>query len=410
MKKRNHFSLMATCLIIFISVFSCDTAVKTKPVGNEEVLPHLLERTAGTKFTLEYEHMLTQYADLTQKIAVNKLDAQSWLQLVSLFMKEARITGEHGYYYPQALDMVEQVMQQSGLAEEHAVQAMILKAHILLAQHEFGKALPIAEKAHQLQPYNAQVYTAMIDAHVEMGQYQEAVRLADELMALRPNLMGYARVSYLRELYGDVDGAIEAMTMAVEAGYPGVEDTEWARVKLGELYERKGNWDKAEQAYLSSLAARENYAFAQGGLARVFLQQKKYAEAEKLLLTALASVPEIEFQENLYRCYRDGGQQTKAEEAYRGIMTMIQDDAAKGHHIALDYAKILFELGQDVEAALPQALNEYARRPGNAEVNTLLAKLYLAKGEKELARKYLKVARNTGVLPDEIQALSKKMG
>lgn len=408
MKKINYLILSTAFLGTFL--LGCEGVKKNNPPVRENIFPNLLERTSGTKFTLDYENSLKKYADLIRKIKLNPLDISSRLNLVALYIQEARITGEHGYYYPQALVMTEQVLQQPGLTDDNSVQAMILKAHILLAQHEFSQALPIAEKAHQLQPYNAQVFTALIDAHVELGHYQEAVRLADELMALRPNLMGYARVSYLRELYGDLDGAIEAMTMAVEAGYPGVEDTEWARVKLGELYERQGNWSKAENAYRSSLAARENYAFAQGGLAKVLLQQKKFVEAENLLLTALESVPEIEFQENLYRCYRESGQQIKAKEAYQGIITMIQDDAAKGHQVGLDYAQILFELGEDVEAALHQALSEYTRRPANAKVNTLLSKLYLAKGEKELARKYLAEAKQAGVLPSEIMELSKKLG
>ena len=36
----------------------------------------------------------------------------------------------------------------------------------------------------------------------------------------RPNLAGYARVSYVRELRGDLPGAVEAMRLAVAAGGP----------------------------------------------------------------------------------------------------------------------------------------------------------------------------------------------
>lgn len=52
-------------------------------------------------------------------------------------------------------------------------------------------------------------------------------------MSIRPDLRSYSRISYLREIYGDLDGAIEAMKLAVTAGYPGYEQTAWARLTLG---------------------------------------------------------------------------------------------------------------------------------------------------------------------------------
>jgi hypothetical protein len=45
------------------------------------------------------------------------------------------------------------------------------------------------------------------------------------MMAIRPDLRSYSRVSYLREIFGDIPGAREAMLMAIQAGYPGQEET-----------------------------------------------------------------------------------------------------------------------------------------------------------------------------------------
>ena len=57
-----------------------------------------------------------------------------------------------------------------------------------------------------------------MDALVELGEYDEAVRVSDQLQSLKPGLSSYSRVSYLRELHGDHAGAIEAMQMAANAG------------------------------------------------------------------------------------------------------------------------------------------------------------------------------------------------
>ncbi len=67
-----------------------------------------------------------------------------------------------------------------------------------------------------------------------------------------PGVASYARVSYARELMGDVPGAIKAMEAARDiAGTPA--DSAWAGYQLGELYFNQGNLDDA--AGLPTLAA-----------------------------------------------------------------------------------------------------------------------------------------------------------
>ena len=59
-----------------------------------------------------------------------------------------------------------------------------------------------------------------VDALVELGRYDEAERELQAMIDRKPNLAAYARVSYLRELRGDLEGAAEAMRFAVAAGGP----------------------------------------------------------------------------------------------------------------------------------------------------------------------------------------------
>src|SRR6185295_1404171 len=99
-----------------------------------------------------------------------------------------------------------------------------------------------------------------IDANVELGHYDEAVKNSDKMVSTRPDIRSYSRISYLREIYGDYPGAIEAMKLAVQAGYPGDESTEWARVHLGQLYENTGDLQNAEMQYQLALQERTGYA------------------------------------------------------------------------------------------------------------------------------------------------------
>ena len=72
------------------------------------------------------------------------------------------------------------------------------------------------------------------DALVELGRYTAAGAAFQRMVDIAPGLSSYARVSYLRELHGDVAGAILAMQAARDvAGTP--QDTSWSANQLGEL-------------------------------------------------------------------------------------------------------------------------------------------------------------------------------
>ena len=79
-----------------------------------------------------------------------------------------------------------------------------------------------------------------VDALVELGRYDAARAELQAMVDRRPNLSGYARVSYLRELHGDLDGAVEAMRLAVDAGGPAAENGAYVSTLLGELERRRG--------------------------------------------------------------------------------------------------------------------------------------------------------------------------
>ena len=138
-----------------------------------------------------------------------------------------------------------------------------------MSQHQFSEARDLAEKARQINPSNAYVYGVLVDANVELGNYEEAVAMSDKMQALKPSLESYSRASYLREIYGNYPGAIAAMKLAVEAGLPGSEPQCWSKNTLGHLYETTGSLKDAGIEYDEILAMRPSYAFALRGKAQV---------------------------------------------------------------------------------------------------------------------------------------------
>ena len=161
---------------------------------------------------------------LIYKVRTNPSDKRSILALGMAYIQESRISGNHSYYDNAALNLFEKILKD----EPENFEALIGKATILLSQHHFTDALPVAELAKKVSPHSATVYGLLTDVYVETGNYDKAIEMADKMTATRPDIRSYSRISYLREIFGDYKGAIDAMKMAVAAGYPGMEQTDGA--------------------------------------------------------------------------------------------------------------------------------------------------------------------------------------
>jgi tetratricopeptide (TPR) repeat protein len=87
--------------------------------------------------------------------------------------------------------------------------------------------------AIRVAPYSANPYGIEGDALLELGRYPQAFAAFQKMVDLKPNLSSYARVSYARELSGDLPGAITAMRMALDAAAGDREGYAWTAVQLG---------------------------------------------------------------------------------------------------------------------------------------------------------------------------------
>ena len=74
------------------------------------------------------------------------------------------------------------------------------------ARHDFRAGLRYGERARAAAPGVVKPYGVIVDAQVELGRYDAAERTLQRMVDLKPNLSSYARVSYFRELHGDLRG------------------------------------------------------------------------------------------------------------------------------------------------------------------------------------------------------------
>jgi tetratricopeptide (TPR) repeat protein len=334
---------------------------------------------------------------LLAKLRADPTDQKSSLLLAEAYMQEGRVTGNHPYYDAAAMQLLQEVLK----AEPESFEALCCQASLSLTQHHFSQGLALAEQAQAINPNSGYVYGLLTDANVELGHYDQAVKMADKMNQVRPDLTAYARVSYLREIHGDLPGAIQAMDMAVKAGFAGLEQTEWSRVALGHLYEVSGQLDQAQGYYQQALVLRPNYAYALAGLARVAAARHDYSTAIQDLNLARATVKDYAFTDELVDVYRLNHQPAEAAKMAQESVAMLAEAAQQandneelGHYTDRELAYAYLKTG-DLDKALEHAKIEYARRPDNIDVNETLAWVYYKRGEYAEAQKYMTVARRT---------------
>ncbi len=390
--------------IFIIALMACNTQAGVNaedPSASSNAIPGLYERTGTLATAPEWPKTKARVDELRAAIAADASATKQMLQLAIIYISEARITGEHPYYYPA----IENILNRVLAIDKNSYEATVLLASVKMSQHKFKDALAVAEKAKTLNPADAYVYAMLTDANVELGNYEEAVACSDKMQSLKPSLESYSRASYLREIYGNYKGAIQAMKMAVEAGLPGSEPQCWSMKTLGDLYLNSGDVNSAEAEFKTILNIRPSYAFAKAGLAKVEQKKGNYNAALMLLDSAAAILPEFSFHEQMADIYALQKNDARATEKYAEVEKMLKEDEASGHVVNLELAKLYLKMDR-VEDAKKYAMMEYAVRPKNIDVNNELA--WISFKEKNLiaSRSYIKVAKRTGSKDPELMQRS----
>ena len=186
------------------------------------------------------------------------------VELASAYLQKVRENGDASYYV-RAQGVLAPVLRDHPTDADALTTAGVLA----LARHDFRGALALGERARAAQPDMVDVSAVLVDADVELGRYGAAERELQSMVDRKPNLAAYARVSYLRELHGDLAGAVSAMRLAVDSGGPAQENVAYVSSLLGELERQLGHPALARRAYDRALAAVPGTPAAEQGLARL---------------------------------------------------------------------------------------------------------------------------------------------
>jgi tetratricopeptide (TPR) repeat protein len=276
--------------------------------------------------------------------------ARSANELIALglnFQQKARETGDASYYARSEAALRRALRLQPGNRE--AIGGL---GSLALSRHRFREALVLGRRARN---------DAVVgDALVELGRYEEAFAHFDRMAATKPNLAGFARVSYGRELVGDVPGAIRAMRLAVEAATGRHEPTAWTHVQLGKLYWSTGRLRSAAREYHAALSALPGYVYALDALAQVEFARGRTQRAIALERRAAETVPLPQFVAILGDLYERSGQQALARRQYALIGAIDRLLAANG--VRTDLESALFRVDHAIRLSESLELARAARR------------------------------------------------
>ena len=245
-------------------------------------------------------------------IETQPAEPKGYNMLAAAFMQKARETGDFSLN-----ERAEKSLEHSFRVAPDNYDAIKLKAAVLLNYHRFAEALETARHAQELRPNDHEVYGALVDANVELGNYEQAVEAAQKMVDLRPDTASYSRISYLRALHGDTKGAIEMMKMAAESANPqSPESAAWCRVHLGDELVKLGKPDDAEKEYDHALYLFPDYHLALAAKARARYAAGDADAAVSFYKQAIERVPLPAYITALGDLYAKLGRADEAKQQY----------------------------------------------------------------------------------------------
>ncbi len=238
---------------------------------------------------------------------------QAYSELAIALARRARETSDTRFYA-----QAQEALERSLALKPDNFDARKAEVWILLGKHEFAQARAKAAELNKRAPDDVLVYGFLTDANAELGNYDEAEEAAQWMLDIRPgNVPGLTRAAYLRELFGDVDGALEFMDQAYEQTQPNeVEDRAWILTQMAHLKLTVGKLDSAQNLLEQALKLFPGYHYALGNLARVRMGQGRYEEAAQLFRRRYAAASHAENLYDVAQALEKAGHVEEARQAY----------------------------------------------------------------------------------------------
>jgi tetratricopeptide (TPR) repeat protein len=293
------------------------------------------------------------------------LDAAAYASLGESHLQKARVSGD-----PADYSRAERSFAAALRRDGRNVDALLGAGTLAGLRHDFAEQLRLGIRARRVAPELVAPLPVIADAQIELGRYGAAERTVQRLLDSKPNLTSYARVSYLRELNGDLQGAVQAMRLAASAGAGAAENVAYVQVLLGDLELQRGRIAAARLAYRPALRSLPGYPAGLVGLARADAAGGDLGRAAARLRRAAGRLPLPTTLTLLAEMERALGHPTRAGDALAGARA--ERRLYRAAATAPDAETVLFEADfADPGAAVELGQRVWRRAPSVRSADAL---------------------------------------
>ncbi len=308
----------------------------------------------------------TKIVELTNTIQSDPQKIDSYIQLSGLYTQKIRETADSSYYIK-----IDELLAEALKIDPNNAEIFAEQARLSLGRHKFKDAKVLIEKSLAINPAEDSYYGILGDAELELGNYSEAVNAYQKEVNMNPNFSSFSRIAYIRELYGDIPGAIAAMDSAIKSGSMYSENIAWAYTERAKL-KMHTNLTNAEQDFATALQIVPGYAPALNGLGKVAFFKKDLAQAETHFEAAYEALPIAQHATDLGDFYTYKGDTVRANQYYALTQISYADSMKSGLNTDLEEALFLADHNLELPQALEKAERAFKDRP------TIYAVDYLA--------------------------------
>lgn len=319
MTKRTNWVVMSVLAVLGGCQAPAETpqAVPTKVAATPDEAPQRLPELA-----LGFDAASAPEISAAQEQLRSQPDAQeSYLALATAFLRAARSEGAAHRAY--ARDVIEVGLARTG----DAPRLRLLSAMLLLDDHRFEQVIAAATELTGALPYDPTPHLLIGDASLELGRYDDAEAAFEAAIDLRPDLRSYNRVGYMRWLYGDFEGAVGALELALDSGSArDPESMAWCFADLGAMYLRRGEVGPARKAGERALQLVPAYSPALSLQGRTLRESGDLEGAREVLAQAAEQSPSAESILWVVELDRELGRDAEAASGLSDALAMAEHD------------------------------------------------------------------------------------
>lgn len=299
---------------------------------------------------------------LQERLARLPEDWNAWASLGSAYVAQAQRTADPTFY-TRADEAFARSLE---VRPADNASALVGQGVLAASRHDFAAALELGQEAQRLNVYSPTAQGVLVDALVELGRYDEAATQLQRMVDLRPDVASFTRVSYYRELTGDVDGAREALEQAGRFAFS-ADDKAFVEQYLGELAFNQGDLEQARTHYEAGLGHAPGSPRLLAGRAKVSAAEGDIDAAVEDYREATTRLPEPGYLIAYAELLQSEGRDDEAQEQYAVVDAVEQLFRAAGANPDLELALYAADHGRP-KAALELAEREWqVRRSVHAE-------------------------------------------